>query len=94
MASGYVVRLSRTNELVGFFVADSVKELFWLVDECVDPTCCEHKEIQRGGIMWETKGYGLIGNIDRDLNDDLSGADFCERTKLDVQCKRGWKKFG
>lgn len=52
----YIVRLKEgeehARELVGFFVAHSLEQLYWLIDECAPPTDCEYKELVAGGIFW------------------------------------------
>ena len=56
MAS-YIVRLGpsepRARELVGIFVADTVDQLFELVNETETPMCCEYRQLGNGGIYWE-----------------------------------------
>jgi hypothetical protein len=56
MAS-YIVRFGpaepRARELVGIFVADTVDQLFELVDETETPLCCEYRQLGNGGIYWE-----------------------------------------
>jgi len=53
MAS-YIVRFSpsepRARELVGIFVADTVDQLFELVNETETPLCCEYRQLGSGGI--------------------------------------------
>ncbi len=52
----YVVRLKEgeqnARELVGFFVTESIEQLYWLVDECAPPIDCEYREIDAGGVYW------------------------------------------
>lgn len=52
----YIVRLKegepKARELVGFFVAHSLEQLYWLIDECAPPIDCENKELDAGGIYW------------------------------------------
>jgi len=56
MAS-YIVRFGpsepRARELVGIFVADTVDQLFELVNETETPMCCEYRQLGNGGIYWE-----------------------------------------
>lgn len=49
--SAYLVRLKDTHELVGFGVANSLKDLFWLVDENVDPFACEYRRVENAMIF-------------------------------------------
>ena len=62
MAS-YIVRFGpfepRARELVGIFVADTVDQLFELVNETETPLCCEYRQLGSGGIYWES-GTGQI----------------------------------
>ncbi len=57
MAS-YIVRFGpaepRARELVGIFVADTVDQLFELVNETETPLCCEYRQLGNGGIYWES----------------------------------------
>ena len=56
MAS-YIVRFRpsepRARELVGIFVADTVDQLFELVNETETPLCCEYRQLGNGGIYWD-----------------------------------------
>jgi len=43
------------TDLVGFFVADEMEDLLITIDECLDASDCEHKELPAGGhIMVES----------------------------------------
>lgn len=56
--TAYLVRLKAEHEhhpreIVGFFVAETMRDLYWMVDECAPPPECECIEIGSGGIYWE-----------------------------------------
>ena len=46
---GYVVRLINGGEPVAVVSAESIKELFWVVDEATDPSVCEFKKMPSPG---------------------------------------------
>jgi hypothetical protein len=52
----YIARLkadqSRPREVVGFFFAEDMGQLYPLIDECCDVQCCEVMELGPGGIFW------------------------------------------
>lgn len=50
----YLVRIIKTRDLVGFFVADDEDELAFVMDECTDAPGCEYVELPNGGVMWES----------------------------------------
>jgi hypothetical protein len=50
--SGYLVRLIKSRDMVGFFAADDVDDVEIAVEECTDPFACEYVELPPGGIMW------------------------------------------
>jgi hypothetical protein len=93
--SAYITRLIGTDELVGFFVADSAKDLFWSIDEVINPFSCEYKRVTHGGIFWY-KGGDVYdeenGDEGRDTL-DLDGASMSERVLLDYEDNRKWKHF-
>ena len=62
----YLVRLSDTRDLVGFFFAEEIDELALIVDECTDVPACEYVELPDGGIMWESPSIGVPMEIDKD----------------------------
>jgi hypothetical protein len=49
---GYLVRLIKNRDIVGFFAADDFEDLIVAVDECTDVPACEYIELPAGGIMW------------------------------------------
>ena len=74
MAS-YIVRFGpsepRARELVGIFVADTVDQLFELVNETETPMCCEYRQLGNGGIYWDSATGGIVPQHDR--SDEASG---------------------
>jgi hypothetical protein len=44
----------RARELVGIFVADTIDQLFELVNETEIPLCCEYRQLGNGGIYWDS----------------------------------------
>jgi hypothetical protein len=73
MAS-YIVRFGpsepRARDLVGIFVADTVDQLFDLVNETETPQCCEYRQLGNGGIYW----YSGTGKavLQHDRSDEVS----------------------
>ncbi len=63
MAS-YIVRFGpiepRARELVGIFVADTVDQLFELVNETETPLCCEYRQLGNGGIYWDSSTGQIV----------------------------------
>ena len=62
-ARTYLVRLmegERRGELVGIIAASSLPELYWVVDEAVDPGACEYAEMPSGGLLWLDRGTALV----------------------------------
>ena len=51
----YIVRVRENDELVGVYSASSLKELFWLVDECASPNGCDYAKLPNGGFYWPLK---------------------------------------
>jgi hypothetical protein len=47
----YLVRKAANCEVVGLFVASSLRFLAALVDECCDPSICEYAEAYSGGLF-------------------------------------------
>jgi hypothetical protein len=74
MAS-YIVRFGpsepRARELVGIFVADTVDQLFELVNETETPLCCEYRQLGSGGIYWESGTKQTAPQHDR--SDEANG---------------------
>lgn len=54
----YLVRLNEEQdhprELVGFYVAESIPQLYDMIDECCDVDRVEITELGPGGIYWDT----------------------------------------
>lgn len=55
MMNVWLVRAKNSKELIGIFVAQTHKELFYLVDAECDPFQCECKSIGEGGITFDYK---------------------------------------
>jgi hypothetical protein len=51
----FFVRVIRTRESVGIYAAESIAQLFDMVDEQCDPGACEYVTLPPGGIMLNTK---------------------------------------
>lgn len=67
--AAYLVRMSGTRDLVGFFVADDEDDLAIVVDECTDVPDCEYVELPAGGVMWESPAKPVpldAGDLDDD----------------------------
>ena len=68
MAS-YIVRFGptepRARELVCIFVADTVDQLFELVNETEIPLCCEYRQLGNGGIYWDSATGQPVPQHDR-----------------------------
>lgn len=50
----YLVRLIKTRDLVGIFVATDRNQLQHFVDECADIDYCEYAPLPAGGVFWES----------------------------------------
>jgi hypothetical protein len=48
----YLVRTIDEHDLVGVFYASNSLQLAFLLDEVLDPDCCEYQLLGPGGIMW------------------------------------------
>ena len=74
MAS-YIVRFGPSEplarELVGIFVADTVDQLFDLVNETETPLCCEYRQLGNGGIYWDRSTGQTVPQHDR--SDEANG---------------------
>lgn len=76
--SAFVVRLEGTNQIVGFFAADRILDLFWAVDECCDPFSCEYRRVpEGGGVYWAKAGTPKVSRRN-DVRVDLRGAELTE----------------
>jgi hypothetical protein len=51
--SAYIARIKEDKQMVGFFWASTINELFWMVDECCDPYIVEFIKTNRGGVFWQ-----------------------------------------
>lgn len=51
--SAYIARIKEDKQMVGFFWASTINELFWMVDECCDPYIVEFSKTNRGGVFWQ-----------------------------------------
>jgi hypothetical protein len=98
--SAYIVRLIDTDELVGFLVADTTKDLFWSIDELLNPHECEYKRITGGGIFWGESGAGeMYPTIPVEDFEEyfelppLDGASLAQWTQREYEDERPWKRF-
>lgn len=48
----YLIRSKNTKYLIGIFTELNLKDLYWSVDECLDPNECEYAVVHHGGIFW------------------------------------------
>ena len=55
MIGPFIVRLKANHEFVGIFWAENEKQLFWLIDECTDPSACEYAELDIAGGLYSPK---------------------------------------
>lgn len=90
--SAYIVREIGTDQLVGFVEADSIHELFWLVDEATDPFGCEYKRITNGGILWQESCCAEDEGGRFELG-KLNGVSLSEGTVNQYVDNRFWKRF-
>ena len=81
----YLARMNATHdnphELVGIFVASSMKQLTQIVDECVDVEQVEVLEVGAGGLFWPYPVEMTLpyrGNVE-EAPDFPAGATFTER---------------
>lgn len=95
----YLVRRlneERKGELVGIITASSLQELFWIVDEAVDPGACEYAALPSGGLLWSNGGAALVPYGEHrkrfGLSDDDEKAYAKWRTSLfkSVGVSEGW----
>jgi hypothetical protein len=98
--SAYIVRLIDTDELVGFLIADTTKDLFWAIDELLNPHECEYKRITGGGIFWGESGAGEVYSTIpvEDFEEcfeplPLDGASLAQWTQQEYEDERPWKRF-
>lgn len=93
----YLVRTKEGREIVGLFAAPTIKELFWVIDECTNPNDCEYIKILTGGFMWCKGGTPVLAEDKGDdteyEDDDLSGGGFSDRVSLMVdECRPNYSK--
>jgi hypothetical protein len=50
----FLVRVIKSRDLVGIFMAGDEIGLAIAVDECIDVPGCEYTQLPDGGIMWES----------------------------------------
>jgi hypothetical protein len=72
--SGYLVRLIKSRDIVGFFAADDVDDVEIAVGECTDPFACEYVELPPGGIMWTSPAVP----VPFDLSNHVEGTEIEE----------------
>lgn len=71
--SAYLVRIAESHEILGFYVARDLVDLFWLIDECMDPCACEFKKIESGGFYWEPDRTPVLANLKSDDESNFDG---------------------
>jgi hypothetical protein len=110
MMNGYIVKLKRSkdmkpedgDEMVGFFVATDLVELFWTIDELTSPFSCEFKTVRNGGVLWP--GSAKILSRDEEIrryeeDEDYESEPFdepsalSERLDMALSDHRKWKSF-
>lgn len=94
-----IVRVAETNELVGFFWGEELRNIWIAVDEVTDPSECEYKLLKwGGGVYW--RDAPPVPIIDKSLSpaeqdeqveafyQSLGEVVFCEKTDgvLDDEC--------
>ena len=102
--NAYIVKLKRSkdhklgdgDEMVGFFVATDLVELFWTIDELTSPFSCEFKTVRNGGVLWP--GLAKILSMDEE-DEDCESETFnepsilSERLDMAISDHRKWKSF-
>jgi|ERR1700757_855042 hypothetical protein len=69
---GYLVRLIKNRDIVGFFAADELEDLVITVDECTDVPACEYVELPPGGIMWTSPAVPVPFDLrDHDKGEEI-----------------------
>jgi hypothetical protein len=89
--ANYIVRLTETGEIVGLFSASTDEELFWMVDECVDPWACECRRIRGWGIMWPKPNAPKVPLPEIEDDVSLSGATLTELAQMEFLSDGKWK---
>ena len=95
----YLVRLmdgEHKGELVGIIAAPSLPDLYWIVDEAVDPGACEYAELPSGGLLWSDRGAALVPYLDHrrkfgvPIEDDKAYARWRTSLFKGVGVSEGW----
>lgn len=66
----YLVRIAKNHDLVGIFVASSLRELCYLIDECTDADICECAVLPSGGLYWDSPAARIPAKINGETGDD------------------------
>lgn len=70
----YLVRVAKSQDLVGIFNADSIEDFLIAVDECTDPDGCEYKELPVGGLFWSSPAIKIpVPGADNDNEPNEGG---------------------
>jgi len=64
----YLVCVIDTHDIVGFFYAEEMDELFITINECTDPVDCEYIELPPGGIYWGSPAVAVPLEIKDDTD--------------------------
>lgn len=59
----YMVRRMESEAMLGFFSADRLEELYWLVEEFADPALCEYALMLNGGIVYPGKDGSRLPQV-------------------------------
>lgn len=100
MTAYLVKEIDETSGYVGFFVASNTRELFWAVDEFINPRLMEFAVIGRrsGGVLFKS----ITADSADCICDGLSYGDECYcreheelelSENLDYLQDRKWRKF-
>ena len=71
----YLVRTIDKHDIVGFFVADEMRDLLIAIDECLDASDCEYIELPAGGILWSSPAIAVPLKPGGDDDDNGSKAE-------------------
>jgi hypothetical protein len=100
MMNAYIVKLKRSkdhklgdgDEMVGFFVATDLVELFWTIDELTSPFSCEFKTVRNGGVLWPGPAKILSMEEDEDCEESFDEPSILsERLDMAIGDHRKWK---
>ena len=103
--SAYIVKLKRSkdhklgdgDEMVGFFVATDLVELFWTIDELTSPFSCEFKTVRNGGVLWPGSakmfGYDEADGDFEEWEPFNEPSNLSERLDMAFNDHRKWKSF-